>query len=75
MDAKSLQAVLLGRFFFFKIGRSETRWYETNPSLGVLIDETTIEGELSRATEDFARERLGWWSPVSVVSAVINESL
>ena len=41
----------------------------------MLIDETAIEGELSMVIEDFARERLGWWSPVSVVSAVINESL
>lgn len=40
-----------------------SRWYETNPSLGTLIDETAVEGELSMSADDFARERLGWWAP------------
>lgn len=43
--------------------RDRDRWYETNPSLGYLIDEETIEGEVaSMSPDDFARERLGWWS-------------
>ena len=41
------------------------RWAETNPALGVRIMETTIEGEYEQMSPDtFARERLGWWSPV-----------
>lgn len=39
-------------------------WYETNPSLGVLIQETTIETECeSMDLDEFARERCGWWAP------------
>lgn len=42
------------------------RWAETNPALGVRIMETTIEGEYEQMAPDtFARERLGWWSPVA----------
>lgn len=52
-----------------------SRWYEANPSLGPLIDETAIEGELSMSAEDFARERLGWWTPVARAQAVIPTSL
>ena len=38
--------------------------YETNPSMGVLIDEDTVRGEIEQMEPDsFARERLGWWSP------------
>lgn len=41
------------------------RWAETNPALGVRIMETTIEGEYEQMAPDtFARERLGWWSPL-----------
>lgn len=41
------------------------RWADTNPALGVRIMETTIEGEYEQMAPDtFARERLGWWSPV-----------
>lgn len=42
------------------------RWYATNPSLGILIQESTIESEVEQMSEDsFARERLGWWSPTA----------
>lgn len=42
-----------------------SRWVQTNPALGRRILETTIEGELEQMPPDtFARERLGWWSPV-----------
>lgn len=42
-----------------------TRWALTNPALGRRILETTIEGELEQMPPDtFARERLGWWTPI-----------
>lgn len=42
-----------------------SRWAETNPALGRRILETTIEGECEQMPPDtFARERLGWWTPV-----------
>ena len=41
------------------------RWAATNPALGRRIQLTTIEGEVEQMDPDtFARERLGWWSPV-----------
>jgi hypothetical protein len=41
------------------------RWYATNPSLGILIQEPTVESEAEQMDADvFARERLGWWMPV-----------
>lgn len=49
------------------------RWYETNPSLGELVDETAVEGELTMTREDFARERLGWWSPVAAAAPVVPQ--
>jgi hypothetical protein len=51
------------------------RWYETNPSLGLLIDETAVEGELSMSSDDFARERLDWWAPVAHAMAAIPREL
>lgn len=47
------------------------RWYECNPSLGTLIDIAAVEGECDQMAPDvFARERLGWWSPVGGVQDV-----
>lgn len=41
------------------------RWADTNPALGRRILLSTIEGECEQMDADtFARERLGWWSPV-----------
>lgn len=41
------------------------RWAETNPALGRRILMTTIEGEYEQMPPDtFARERLGWWTPI-----------
>lgn len=41
------------------------RWAATNPALGRRILESTIEGECEQMAPDtFARERLGWWTPV-----------
>ena len=50
------------------------RWYYTNPSLGFLILESTIETEvIDMAQDKFARERLGWWNPVdTAVEHVID---
>ena len=43
------------------------RWAITNPALGRRILLSTIEGECEQMDADtFARERLGWWSPVQV---------
>lgn len=50
-----------------KIGdvSDQKRWYATNPALGRRIQLSTIEGEYEQMAPDtFARERLGWWSPV-----------
>lgn len=39
--------------------------YETNPAMGYRIAEKTIEDEYANMRLDgFARERLGWWTPV-----------
>ena len=54
------------------------RWYETNPALGRRIQQTTVEGEFEQMPEDvFARERLGWWTPITsvTVDTVISEDL
>ena len=43
----------------------KSRWAATNPALGIRILESTIEGECEQMEPDtFARERLGWWSPI-----------
>lgn len=43
-----------------------SRWAATNPALGRRIRETTIASECEQMETDvFARERLGWWSPVA----------
>lgn len=51
--------------------RDKARWYETNPSLGVLIDESAIELELNMPDDDFARERLGWWVERKKINAYL----
>lgn len=50
-----------------EIGNVEdrNRWAKTNPALGRRIRESTIEAECEQMDpETFARERLGWWSPI-----------
>ncbi len=43
------------------------RWARCNPALGRRILLSTIEGECEQMPPDtFARERLGWWSPIIV---------
>lgn len=40
-------------------------WYMTNPALGLRLTEDFTREELrSMSADGFARERLGWWSPV-----------
>lgn len=42
-----------------------TLWYMTNPALGLHLTEEFTQTELTTMSPDgFARERLGWWSPV-----------
>ena len=44
----------------------KTRWAAANPALGTRILLSTVEGECEQLTaETFARERLGWWMPIS----------
>lgn len=46
------------------------RWADTNPALGRRIQTSTIKGEAEQLDPDtFARERLGWWSPVCTEQA------
>lgn len=54
----------------------KSRWYRSNPSLGTLILESTVEAEAADLAPDkFAIERLGWWTPVaSAVEHVIDEA-
>ena len=40
-------------------------WYMTNPALGIRLEEEfTSEEQKTMSADGFARERLGWWSPV-----------
>lgn len=49
-----------------EINLSDTSlWYMTNPALGIRLDEEFTAEELrSMSPDGFARERLGWWSPI-----------
>lgn len=54
------------------------RWYATNPALGRRIMLSTVEGEMEQMPEDtFARERLGYWTPIVVhrLDYAISEDL
>lgn len=43
----------------------KTLWYMCNPALGIrLTEEFTAEEFRSMSLDGFARERLGWWSPI-----------
>ena len=43
----------------------KTLWYMCNPALGIRLDEEfTDEEKRSMSADGFARERLGWWSPI-----------
>lgn len=48
-------------------------WALTNPSLGITIQEQTIESEVEQTDEvEFARERLGWWIDKKTANAIIK---
>ena len=49
-----------------KINVTDTSlWYMTNPALGIrLTEDFTSEEMRTMSADGFARERLGWWSPV-----------
>lgn len=53
------------------INTSDTNlWYMTNPALGIRLSEDFTNEECrSMSADGFARERLGWWSPVLVESS------
>lgn len=41
-------------------------WYACNPAMGRRMSEATVRDEFDTMSRDgFARERLGWWSPVA----------
>lgn len=54
-----------------KIDTGDRRlWYAANPALGLrLTEDFTAEEQASMTADGFARERLGWWSPVLTVGA------
>lgn len=57
---------------------NQKRWAATNPALGRRILLSTIEGENEQMDADtFARERLGWWTPIVTerVDYAINKDL
>ena len=60
--AKTLEEIRAG---------DRTLWAAVNPSMGLhLTEEFTAEELSSMAPDGFARERLGWWSPVLAEAAV-----
>jgi hypothetical protein len=66
LDGKT-KTVSWFEFSVDKIGdvHDPKRWAATNPALGRRILLSTIESEVEQMDEDtFARERLGWWSPI-----------
>ena len=45
--------------------KDKQRWADCNPALGRRILVSTVEGEAEQMDPDtFARERLGWWTPI-----------
>lgn len=66
--AKETRSVAWFEFSVKSIGdvTDQKRWAKTNPALGRRILVSTIEGECEQMAPDmFARERLGWWAPVT----------
>lgn len=58
VDAKNIQGIEI---------TDRKLWYFTNPALGIRLDEDfTAEEQRSMSPDGFARERLGWWTPVVV---------
>lgn len=53
-----------------KSPRDKTWWYETNPSLGVILSERKILDEIGNDDVDFNIQRLGYWISYSLKSAI-----
>jgi phage terminase large subunit-like protein len=55
--------------------RDRTLWYETNPSLGIILTERAIEAELEESDDvvDFCIQRLGVWLRYNQKSAITTE--
>ena len=51
----------------------EALWYETNPSLGVILKERTIRSENVRNTLDFVIQRLGYWHSYELKSEITEK--
>lgn len=45
-------------------------WYQTNPSLGTIFTERSIEDEITDDLSDFNIQRLGYWSQHNLKSAI-----
>ena len=61
VEAKSVEEIDL---------EDKTLWYAANPALGIRLTEAFTEEELATQSPDgFARERLGWWSPILTQAA------
>ena len=64
----STQRMAWFEFSVAEIGdvKDKKRWAAANPALGRRILSATIQGESEQMDPDtFARERLGWWSPIA----------
>ena len=48
-------------------------WYETNPSLGVILTERKIADEIGEDVDDFNIQRLGLWIRYNLKSAITKE--
>lgn len=45
-------------------------WYETNPSLGIILSESAVEDEITGDNLDFNIQRLGYWVQYNQKSAI-----
>ena len=53
----------------------KTRWYATNPSLGLSLLESAVENEYNNMSEEkFARERLAYWSDRATDKAIDDDA-
>lgn len=51
-------------------------WERTNPSYGILIQPSTVEGEQAEMDADkFCHQRLGWWSGQAEAKTLISSEL
>ena len=65
---KESQAIAWTEYSVPEIGEvsDRKRWAQCNPALGRRMQESTIAAECEQLSPDtFARERLGWWSPIA----------